>query len=217
MALTPQPLMRAQDTVATTYLGPIQPKNWKVHKNRQVPIVDANPNETKPRYNQADYIGGARGDDVTQNTANVAVARGDGGANEPDYPLRTQGAKATALGTVMVQDVGRNRGWIAPSQPYAAPPASPAQNPTVASLSPNTAVAGAATPQFVMKIIGTKFTPYTTVNLAGVPAPSSIYTYVSPTEMRIQMSPASSVAGTASVSVNDHGVTSSPPVNFTWT
>jgi IPT/TIG domain len=216
MALTPQPLFRAQDTGTSTVLGPIQPKNWKVHLNKQVPIVDANPNEAKPRYLAADYTGVAYGDDVTQAKANIAVARSDGGAAEVLPPIpRTQGDKATALGTVLVQDVGRPRGWIAPKQPYAAPPVV-GENPTIASLAPSTAVAGPTTPQFAMKIIGTKFTPYTQVILGGVPAPSSIYTYISPTEMRCQMSPAASVAGTTSVNVIDHGVLATP-INFTWT
>ena len=217
MALTPQPLFRAQDVGTSTVLGPITPKNWKVHVKSVGDIALANANAAKPRYLAADYTGVAYGDDVSQAKANIAVARSDGGAAEtlPVTP-RTQADKATALGTVLVQDVGRNRGWIAPRQPYAASPAV-GENPTVASLAPSTAVAGAATPQFAMKIIGTKFTPYTTVNLGGLPAPSSIYTYISATEMRVQMSPASSVAGTTSVSVTDHGVTSTPAVNFTWT
>lgn len=216
MALTPQPLMRAQDTVTTTVLGPVTPKNWRTKSNKIGVLTDANANEAKPRYNQADYIGGTRSGSQAQATANVAVARGDGGAAEPDYAPRTQPAKATALGTTVVQDVGRSVGWIAPNQPYAAVPVSPTNDPTLASLAPNTAVAGAATPQFAIKLIGTKFTPYTTINLAGVPAPTSIYTYISPTEMRLQMSPAASVAGTASVSVTDHGITTAP-INFTWT
>jgi IPT/TIG domain len=217
MALTPQPLFRAQDIGTSTVLGPVVPKNWKVHLNKQVAIVDANPNEAKPRYNSADYTGNAYGDDVAQAKANIAVARSDGGASETLPPTpRTQQDKATALGTVLVQDVGRRRGWIAPSQPYTAPPVA-GENPTIASLAPNTAVAGAATPQFAMKIIGTKFTPYSTVLLGGVPAPSSIYTYISATEMRCQMSPASSVAGTTTVTVVDHGVASTPSATFTWT
>jgi IPT/TIG domain len=218
MALSPraQSLFRAQDTATpVTYLMPIDPKNWKVHLNKQVPIVDANPNDAKPRYLQADYIGGVKSLDPAQNTANVAVADADGSSNEPDYAPRTQNAKATMLGTVRVQDVGRNPGWIAPNQPYAAPPL-PAADPTITTLAPATAAAGAATPQFVMKITGTNFTPYSVVSIGGSPAPSSIYTYISPTEMRAQMSPAASVAGTITVAVTDHGVTSVTKP-FTWT
>ena len=218
MALSPraQSLMRAQDSVATTYLMPIDPKNWRVRSTVHVPIVDANPTDDRPRYLQADYIGGVKSSDQSQATANVAVARAGGGANEPDYSPRTQPSKATALGTVPVQDVGRNVGWIAPGQPYGAPPASPANDPTIGSLSPATAVAGAATPQFAMKIIGTNFTPYSTVSIGGAPAPSSIYTYISPTEIRCQMSPAASVAGTTTVTVTDHGITTAAKT-FTWT
>lgn len=215
MALTPQPLFRAQDVGTTTVLGPKVPKNWRVKTAPYAASTLANENAAKPRYNSADYSGNAYGDDVLQAKANIAVARQDGQVAEviPATP-RTQGEKATALGTVLVQDVGRRRGWIAPSQPYAAPPGAP-ENPTISSISPTTAVAGAATPQFVMKIIGTKFTPYTTVILAGLPAP--VFTYVSPTEMRVQMSPASSVAGTTTVGVVDHGVAATPGATFTWT
>lgn len=208
--------MRAQDTVATTYLMPIDPKNWKVHVKSVGDITLANANAAKPRYLQADYIGGVKSSDQAQATANVAVARSGGGPNEPDYSPRTQPSKATALGTIPVQDVGRNPGWIAPDQPYGAPPASPANDPTIGSLSPATAVAGAATPQFAMKIIGTNFTRFSTVSLGGTPAPNSIFTYISPTEIRCQMSPASSVAGTTTVTVTDHGVTTAAKT-FTWT
>jgi len=217
MALTPQPLFRAQDTGTSTVLGPIARKNWNTHANKVNFGTLANANAAKPRYNQSDYIGGVKGDDVLQNTANVAVARADGGANEPDYTPRLQQDKPTALGTVFVQDVGRKRGTVAPAQPYPTASTPALLAPTITSLSPNTAVAGSATPQFAMKIIGTNFTLYSSVLLAGVPAPSSIYTYISPTEMRCQMSPGSSSAGTTSVTVVDHGVATTPGATFTWT
>ncbi len=221
MALSPraQSLMRAQDTVATTYLMPIDPKNWKVHANKVNFGADANPNDAKPRYNQADYIGGVRSSDQAQATANVTVARSDGGANEPDYAPRTQPAKATALGTTIVQDVGRGLeggGSVAPGQPYPDKNSTPLADPVLSTLSPATAVAGAATPQFAMKLTGTGFTPYTAVSVGGAPAPKSIYTYISPTEIRIQMSPAASVAGTITVTATDHGVTTAAKT-FTWT
>jgi hypothetical protein len=212
MALTPQNLFRAQDVGTSTKLGPITPKNWRVKHGKTVPLVDANENAAKPRYNQADYAGGVYGD-LPNSTANVAVARDDGGANEPDYAPRTQNQKATILNTVPVQDVGRNPGWIAPGEPYKAPPAA-GLNPTLTTLSPNTAVAGKTTPQFVMKLTGTNFTPYSEVLLAGNKAP--LFTYISATEMRVQMSPASSVAGTTSVEVVDHGVKTAAST-FTWT
>jgi hypothetical protein len=208
--------MRAQDTVPTTNLGPIQPKNWKIHANKVNFGTLANPNAAKPAYVQSDYVGGVKSIDSAQATANVAVARSDGAPNEPDYSPRTQPAKATQLGTIPVQDVGRRPGWIAPNQPYGAPPASPANDPTITALAPATAVAGNATPQFVMKITGTNFTPYSIVSIGGSPAPNSIYTYISPTEIRAQMSPGASVAGTITVTVTDHGITSASKP-FTWT
>lgn len=205
-------LFRAQDVGTSTVLGSITPKDWRVKSTKFQPSVQANENAAKPRYLQADYLGGVRGDEPNS-TANVAVARQDGAPAEPDYAPRVQAQRATILGTVPVVDVGRNPGWISPQQPYGAPPAAGA-NPTIVSLTPNTAVAGAATPQFVMKIAGTNFTPYSEVLLAGNEAP--LFTYISPTEMRVQMSPGSSVAGTTSVQVRDHGVTTAA-TNFTWT
>ncbi len=218
MALSPraQSLMRAQDTVPTTYLMPIDPKNWKVHANKVNFGTDSNPYEAKPRYNQADYIGGVKSSDQAQGTANVAVARGDGGVNEADYAPRTQPQKAAMLSTVPVVDVGRNPGSVAPAQPYPDKSSTALPAPTLTTLTPATAVAGAATPQFVMKLTGTGFTPYSTISVGGSPAPSSIYTYISPTEMRCQMSPAASVAGTITVTVTDHGVTTASK-NFVWT
>jgi hypothetical protein len=212
MALTPQPLFRAQDVGTSTVLGPIVPKNWRTKTNKFGNQTLANANAKKPEYKQSDYIGGVKGDEPNS-TANVAVARQDGAANEPDYAPRKQNQKATILGTIAVSDVGRNPGWIAPNEPYKAPPGAGA-NVTITGLTPNTAVAGAATPQFVMKITGTNFTPYSTVLLAGNKAPQ--FTYISATEMRVQMSPGSSVAGTTSVEVVDHGY-KSPASTFTWT
>ena len=117
----------------------------------------------------------------------------------------------------IVIDVGRRRGNIGPRDPYPTKASAAPAVPTLTSLSPNTAAAGAATPQFVMKLIGTNFTPWSTILLGGIPAPSSIYSYISPTEMRCQMSPGSSVAGTTSVTVVDHSVATTPSLNFTWT
>jgi hypothetical protein len=210
-------VLRANDPViATAKIAEIVPKNWHRFPPAVGATAVANGNAAKPRYNTADYTGVAYGDDVTQSKANLAVDRSDGGPDEPDYAPRTQAAKATALGTVLAQDITRPRGWIAPGQPYTAPPASPAGDPTLTSLSPATAVAGAATPQFAIKLIGTNFTPYSQVWMAGVPAPTNIFTYISPTEMRVQMSPKASVPGTATLAVMDHGIFT---VNrtFTWT
>jgi|SoiMethySBSTD1v2_1073268.scaffolds.fasta_scaffold00799_26 hypothetical protein len=211
-------VLREQDTAnATAKINEIAPVNWHRFPGAVVPHALANANAAKPRYLAADYSGNAYGDDVTQAKANIAVARADGGAAEviPSTP-RTQSEKAAALGTVLAQDVTRNRGWIAPRQPYAAAPVTPgAADPTLASLSPNTAVAGAATPQFVIKLIGTNFTIYSTVLVGGLPAPSN-YVFVSPTEIRLQMSPASSVAGTTTIAVVDHGV-KTVDRTFTWT
>lgn len=212
MALTPQPLMRAQDTVTTTVLGPIVPKNWKTHANKIGDLTLANPNAAEPQAVQSDYAGGVRGDDVTQGTRNEAKTQASGAAATTPLGPFTQQDKATALGVPFVQDVGRNRGWIAPSQPYAAPPATPANDPTLASLSPATAVSG-ANPPFTVKLIGTKFTPYTTVTVANAPYP---FKYISPTEIWVVFDPRSAVPGTTTVTATDHGITTVSRT-FTWT
>ena len=218
MALTPQPLFRAQDVGTSTVLGPVVPRNWRLKSNKIGSLTLANPAAAYPRYNSADYTGNAYGHDVNQAKSNVAVARQDGGAAETLGPLwRTQADKATALGTTLAVDVGRRAGGIDPRQPYPVKTDTPAAAPTLTALTPATAVAGAATPQFAIKLIGTGFTPWSVVYLGGIPAPTNIYTYISPTEIRCQMSPASSSAGTTTVNVVDHGVASTTPRTFTWT
>jgi len=220
MALTPQPLFRAQDVGTSTVLGPTVPRNWRVKSNKIGDLTDANPNAAKPRYTPAgaaDWAGGAYGDDVAQAQATVALADKNGGPAQANYGPRNQGDRATLLGMPIVIDVGRRRGNIGPRDPYPTKASAAPAVPTLTSLSPNTAAAGAATPQFVMKLIGTNFTPWSTILLGGIPAPSSIYSYISPTEMRCQMSPGSSVAGTTSVTVVDHSVATTPSLNFTWT
>jgi len=213
----PQPLFRAQDVGTTTVLKVTQPRNWKVHANKVNFGGRSNAAEAKPRYNAADYTGNAYGDGVTQAKSNIAVARSDGSAPETLPPIpRTQADKATALGTALAVDIGRRAGGIAPNQPYPDKSSAAATAPVLTSLSPNTAVAGAATPQFGIKLIGTGFTPWSEVWMAGVPAPTNIYVYISPTEIRCQMSPAASFAGAITLQVVDHGV-ASVTRTFTWT
>jgi hypothetical protein len=179
----------------------------------------ANPNAGKPRYNTpADWIGGVQGDDVAVSTANVAVARSGGGANEPDYAPRTQAQKAGLAnltpGTTLAVDVSRKRGWIAVRQPYSARPVSPAGDPTITTLTPATAVHGGANVMVV--IAGTNFTPYTDLYVGGSAAPYLYMRYISPTEIDFLMDVGRSIVGTASVQVFDHGVMSAAST-FTFT
>jgi IPT/TIG domain len=182
-------------------------------------LTPANANAGYPRYNTpGDWSGAVVGDDVDVATANVALATASGAAAYPDYAPRHQAAKAAAMvpgpnnpAFVIVTDVARPRGWIAPSQPYqgnATPPAAPA----ITSLSPNTAVAGTGA-AIVVDITGTGFTPWSTVLSGNYPIPS---TYISPTLIRIGQYPRNSVAGTVQVVVIDHDVNSAPS-NFTFT
>lgn len=221
MALTPQPLFRAQDVGTSTVLGPTVPRNWRTKSNKIGDLTLANPNEAKPRYQpaaavSADWLAGNIGDDVTQITASVAVADKNGGPNQAAYGPRNHGEHATQLALPIAQDVGRRRGGIGPRDPYPDKNSAAVAAPTLTTLTPATAVAGNTTPQFAIKLTGTGFTPWSSIWLAGVPAPSSIYTYISPTEMRMQMSPAASVPGTATVAVMDHGVITANRT-FTWT
>ena len=127
----------------------------------------------------------------------------------------TQNAKLTAgnltPGTVIVDDVGRRRGWLEPDDPYTAAPGAGA-NPTITSLAPNTAVSVTG-PDLIVVITGTNFTPWSTVTSGNFPIPAR---YVSATKLEIVQKPRTSVAGTVSVVVTDHGVASAGS-NFVFT
>src|SRR5262245_37495970 len=123
MALQTFDLNRAGDTpIATLKLVEITPRNTHVFPSpiTGTMLADANPNEAKPRYTagSGDFTGGVAGDDVDQQTANVALARSDGGANEANYTPRNQAAKATATSNTLVKDVTRPRGYFLPNQAY---------------------------------------------------------------------------------------------------
>jgi hypothetical protein len=200
-------LNRSGETaIATNLLASITPKNTHVYP---APITAAmvarvdNPTVT--------YTGGAALDvnetvDYETGTANVT-----GGAMVP----ATQNAKLTAgnltAGTVIVDDVGRRRGWLEPDDPYVAAPGAGA-NPTITSLAPNTAVAVTG-PDLVVTITGTNFTQWSTVTSGNFPIPCL---YVSSTKLTIIQKPRTSVAGTVSVVVTDHGVASAGS-NFVFT
>jgi hypothetical protein len=179
----------------------------------------ANPNAGRPRYNTpADWAGGVSGDDVAVSTANVAIGRACDSGSNPDYAPRTQVQKAGLAnltpGTVMATIVTRKRGWIAVRQPYSARPVSPAGDPTITSLNPNTGVHGGV--NVMVAITGTNFTPYSDVYVGGSAAPFLYARYISPTEIDILMDCGRSIAGVATVQVFDHGVMTAP-TNFTIT
>ena len=155
------------------------------------------------------YSGGAYGDDIDTATATFAYNAAMGEAST--YGPKTQAEKAAAMGTTLAVDVTSPRGYIEPQESYGAPPVSPADDPTITSLAPNTAVAG-VTPTWV-KITGTKFTQWSQVETGNVITPYS--KYISPTRIDVLMDPRSS-AGTVVVKVIDHGVKSAGS-NFTFT
>jgi hypothetical protein len=192
-------------------------------------LADANVNDGKPRYSSntdwsgATTIGEDPGLPTAANqafsTANVALARSGGGANEPDYVPRSQNAKLAAgnlsAGTVGVVDVGRNRGSVAPGQRYPVAGDAALAAPVVASISPSTAAAGSQ--PLTVTITGTGFTPYSRVITGGAGSPSdALAKYLSATTMSVVVDPRGAVPGTASIAVEDHGVLSNATVNFTF-
>ena len=196
MAKTPHSLVPASGSGIN--LISIDPQvNW-----RRFPTVVLPASAYTPAYVPTIvYTGGVYGDDVDTATANATN----------DYTPRTQAAKATAMGTTIVQDVGVPRGWIEPGEVYGSPPVSPTDDPTISGLAPNTAVSNTA-PIWVT-ITGTKFTQWSQVETGNVITPYSRYR--SATKMDVLMDPRSS-PGTVVVKVIDHGVKSTGS-NFTFT
>jgi len=197
MAITNHDLDRAAEPDSGKILRSIDPINW-----RKFPTVVLPRSDYQPAYLPViTYTGGAFGDDQTMSTASSTDA----------YSPKTQGEKATIMGTTLVQDVGVPRGWIEPREPYGPPPVSPTDDPTISSLSPNTAVSGGS-PVWVT-ITGTKFTQWSWVETGNVYTPYS--KYISPTKMAVLMDPRSA-PGTVAVKVVDHDVKSAAS-NFTFT
>jgi IPT/TIG domain len=183
-------------------------------------LTPANANAGYPRYNTpGDWSGAVYGDDVDSAKANVALATASGAAAYPDYAPRHQTAKAALMvpgpgnpAFVIVTDVARPRGWIAPNQPYQGNASIPAA-PVVSSLAPTT-IAAAALP-ITVTITGTGFTPWSTVRVGGVAQPEPSARYVDATHMTVNIV-AGTVAGAVGVIVQDHDVDSNS-VNFTVT
>jgi hypothetical protein len=174
-------LNRSNDTpISTLKLASITPKDWPT-----LPLPM--PNTTPAYVRVISWFGGAVGDDVTVSTANATN----------DYTPRNQALKAQALGLSLAVDVTKNRGWIGPKDPYAAPPAS-----TLTSINPTTAVHGTAA--IPVTCTGTGFTPYSMVTVDGINVPT---TYVSPTQLTATITP-KATAGNQSVRVVTNGVAS---------
>jgi len=217
MALTPQPLFRAQDVGTSTVLGPTVPRNWRTKSNKIGDLTDANPNAAKPRYTPAgaaaDWAGGAYGDDVAQAQATVALADKNGGPNQANYGPRNQGDLSTLLGMPIAVDIGRRRGGIGPKDPYPDKNTAAVAAPTVTLLTPATGVSGPNKPVITVKVTGTGFTVWSVAYVANQPYASK---YISPTEMWVPLDPKQSFPGTATIAIMDHGVLSTS-ATFTWT
>lgn len=188
-------LNRAGDTpIATLMLASIVPKDWPTFPPRTAP-------NTPIYVPVVSYNGGAVGDDVDQATSNATDA----------YTPRTQTDKATATGNTLAVDVARSRGTIAAYQRYPVAADTPLAAPTITSLAPATAVAGA--PSISVIITGTGYTQWSTVTSGGVPIPVK---YLSPTQLQIIQNALYSVPGTVQVVVTDHNVRTAPS-NFVFT
>jgi hypothetical protein len=217
-------LNRSNDTaISTLKLSDIPVKNW--HRF-PTPISKAMTDDVYiPVYT---WNGGVVGNEMVAET-NVLVddnALGDyGPRNRTEYmawpgaPNSVVPSEATASGQALTTiadytqstDITVPRGWIEPDDPYRAPPVSPTNDPTITSLTPSTAVSG-VTPIWV-KITGTNFTVWSTVQTGMTPTP--YYRYISPTRIDMLQDPRST-PGVVTVTVTDHGITSAPS-NFTFT
>ena len=222
MALTPQPLRRADDPVGyTAVVGPIVPRNWRTKSNKIGDLTDANPNEAKPRYTPAGAAPptGPAGPSVTMSPRSrprsLWLTRTVGRSKPITVPV-TRATAPPSWGCRLPRMSAAAEAASAPTSPIRPRPTRPSPAPTLTTLTPATAAAGNATPQFGIKLTGTGFTPWSEVWMAGVPAPTNIYKYISPTEIRCQMSPASSFPGTITLAVKDHGVMTANQ-SFTWT
>jgi hypothetical protein len=157
------------------------------------------------------WNGGIFGDESVSESNVVIDDRGVGDYGPRNLTERKTTHPAADADYVSAIDITSPRGWIDPNEAYVGPPVSPTDDPTISSLAPNTAVSG-VTPTWV-KITGTKFTAWSTVETGGVITPYS--KYISPTRIDVLMDPRSS-AGTVVVKVVDHGVKSAGS-NFTFT
>jgi len=157
------------------------------------------------------WNGGVFGDETVSETNVVVDDRGVGDYTPRNLTEFKTWHKAGDPDYVSVIDVGVPRGWIEPNEPYGAPPASPAGDPTISSLAPNTGVSGGA-PTWVV-ITGTNFTNWSQVETGGVLTP--YFRYRSPTRMEMLQDPRST-PGIVVVKVVDHGVKSAGS-NFTFT
>jgi hypothetical protein len=201
----------------------IAPKNW--HRFPSPIGAPAVARAYQPVYT---WNGGVYGDDVILAKTNVLVddqghgdyepRNQDDKAKFPGAPNSVVPSESVASGQALTAiadytlavDITAPRGYIGPKDPYSKPlPAAP----TIASLAPNTAVAGAPSPLSVV-VTGTGFTQWTTLIVGNIQTP--YVQYVSPTKMVLLMDPARSTPGIVTVVAWDHSVASAAS-NFTYT
>jgi hypothetical protein len=204
-------------------------------------LAPANAAAGYPRYNTpGDWAVGNAGSDagrpdavnaaIATSKATVALASASGGVAAADYAPRSQNAKlslnsadgrlcmgsisgsGTVTANVAAPDIGRDRGWIAPNQPYQGNASAPAA-PVVTSISPTTGTQ--ASLPLLVTITGTGFTPYSKVFTGGTSVPDGSAKYVDATHMTVPIWAAA--PGTVSVAVEDHSLLSNTNVVFTVT
>lgn len=169
-----------------------------------------------PKYVPAFTWNGGTFGDETQSETNVVIDdRGIGDYAPRNLTEELVNHKPGDPDFVPAPDITQPRGWIAPGQPITAKPVSPTDDPTVTSLTPNTAPSGGANPPVWVVITGTKFTPYSQVETGGVITP--YVRYGSATKMHVLMDAPRSTAGVISVRVIDHGVKSATSANSNFT
>ncbi len=145
---------------------------------------------------EVEYVGGSPGNEFSQSTANVTN----------DFFPKTQEEKAAIHEQEVNTDIGTPAGYIEPGAPYTPPP----PDPTLASVSPDTGVAGAA---IQVTLTGTGFTQWSTVTTGGLDTP--YFTVNSDTMITVMLDPRSQ-PGPTDIVVTDHGVKTAPVV-FTFT
>lgn len=172
-------------------------------------LAVANANADKPRpWSPGDWAGGAIGDE-RQATATVALANSHSANVEANYSPRTHADKAAVMGTGVVEDIARPRGWVAPNQVLGPKPAAP----VVTAISPTTAPA--AQLPLVVTITGTGFSVWSTVHVGGQNTADVSGKFINATTMQVALFKAS--PGQVSVAVKDHDVLSNVDKLFTVT
>jgi hypothetical protein len=165
-----------------------------------------------PNAPVGDYLPRTEADRATGPTTAPDATKAWAGHVVPSESIASGQAITTPANFVQSVPINTPFGTIEPQDPYPKAGDAAVAVPTLTSLVPNTAVAGE--PSFVVKVVGTGFTPYSVVEVGGTNyAPT---TYVSATELRFPIDAKNSVPGVITVKVLEHNIKTAG-VNFTFT